>query len=205
MDSILVFFIKGGLTMWPLLAFSIVSLAIVIEKALFLRRARIAPPFLLDQVRARLLDAKREEALAYLRQDGSPMARILAAGVTTSERRREVVRDRLEDAGRHQLPLLEAHLNALGIIAGVSPLLGLLGTVSGMIKVFNAISVRGVGEPGSLAGGISEALYSTAMGLLVAIPAYIAYRFLRHRAEVLAVEMERVAMEFLDFLTRSEP
>ncbi len=204
MTGILVFFQKGGPTMWPLLFASIISVAIFIEKALFLRRGRVAPPFLLDQVRARLLDSKREEALAYLRQDGSPMAQVLAAGVATKERRREVLRDRLEDAGRHQLPTLEAHLNALGIIAGVSPLLGLLGTVSGMIKVFNTIALRGVGQAGALAGGISEALFSTAMGLMVAIPAYIAYRYFRRRAEVLAVEMERVAMELLDFLTGGE-
>jgi len=204
MTGVIVFFQKGGPTMWPLLVASIISVAILIEKALFLRRGRVAPPFLLDQVRARLLDSKREEALAYLRQDGSPMAHVLATGVATKERRREVIRDRLEDAGRHQLPLLEAHLNALGIIAGVSPLLGLLGTVSGMIKVFNTIALRGVGHADALAGGISEALFSTAMGLMVAIPAYIAYRYFRHRAEVLAVEMERVAMELLDFLTGGE-
>jgi len=202
--GVIVFFQKGGPTMWPLLIASIISVAILIEKAFFLRRGRITPPFLLDQVRARLLDSKREEALAYLRQNGSPMAQVLAAGVATKERRREVIRDRLEDAGRHQLPELEAHLNALGIIAGVSPLLGLLGTVSGMIKVFNTIALRGVGHADALAGGISEALFSTAMGLMVAIPAYIAYRYLRHRAEVLAVEMERVAMELLDFLTGGE-
>ncbi|RMF87433.1 MAG: MotA/TolQ/ExbB proton channel family protein [Nitrospirae bacterium] len=190
--------------MWPLLLASILSLAILLDRARFLRRNRVVPPFLLDQVRARLLDGKREEALAYLRQDGSPMARVLAAGVAARERRREVVRDRLEDAGRHQLPRLEAHLNTLGIIAGVSPLLGLLGTVSGMIKVFNTIAQQGVGQAGALAGGISEALFSTAMGLLVAIPAFIAYRYFRHRAEVLAVEMERVAMELLDFLTEQE-
>jgi len=202
MSNLLLFFEKGGPTMWPLLVGSVIALAILIEKASFLRRPKVVPPFLLDQIRARLLDGKGEEALAYLRQDDSPMARILTAGLMSREESREVLRDRLEDAGRHQLPVLEAHLNALGIVAGVSPLLGLLGTVSGMIKVFNTIALKGVGNASALAGGISEALFSTAAGLLVAIPAYIAYRYFRRRAEVLAVEMERTSIEFVDFLTR---
>jgi biopolymer transport protein ExbB len=121
-------------------------------------------------------------------------------GLANRDRPREVMMDRLEDAGRHVAHDLDRFLNTLGTIAGVAPLLGLLGTVTGIIKAFNAIQAGGVGDPQALSGGISEALVTTAAGLCVAIPAYIAYRYLRGRVDAIVVQIEKDVIRFTDAL-----
>jgi biopolymer transport protein ExbB len=128
----------------------------------------------------------------------SPLGRLLAAGLENRHRSREVLMERLEDTGRHVVHELERYLNTLGTIAGVSPLLGLLGTVTGIIKAFNAINAGGGGDPRMLSGGIAEALVATAAGLCVAIPSLIAYRYLRGRVERIVVEMEKNALRLVD-------
>ncbi len=129
---------------------------------------------------------------------------MLAAGLAYRHADREVVKERIEDSGRHVVHELERYLNPLGTIAQISPLLGLLGTVVGIMKVFAAITTNGVGDPGVLAGGISEALITTAAGLSVAIPAVIAYRYLRGRIDGLVVQMEKEALKFLDLVEYRE-
>ena len=114
-------------------------------------------------------------------------------------------RERIEDTGRHVVHDLNRFLNSLGTVAAISPLLGLLGTVVGMMKVFHDITQYGVGDPGALAGGISQALITTAAGLLIAIPALIAYRYLRGRVEELVVEMEKEANKLIDALAAQRP
>jgi biopolymer transport protein ExbB len=144
-----------------------------------------------------------DKVIAALEQN-SPLGRVLAAGLANRHRPREVMMERLEDTGRHVVHELERFLNTLGTIASVTPLLGLLGTVTGIIKAFNAITEGGMGDPRMLSGGISEALITTAAGLLVAIPALIAYRYLRGRVERIVVDMEKNAIQLADALERSQ-
>jgi biopolymer transport protein ExbB len=134
---------------------------------------------------------------------GSPLGKIVAAGLLNRTHGREIVKESIEDTGRHVVHELERFLNSLGTIAAIAPLLGLLGTVFGMIEVFNVISERGTGEAGLLAGGISQALITTAAGLAVAIPSLLFYRYLRGRVDQLVVHMEQEAMRLVDVIHSS--
>jgi len=188
--------------MLPIILASILAAAIIIERLWTLQRQRVIPRDLAAKVwewaRERQLDEKHLRALAA----NSPLGRVLAAGLANRNQSREVMQEVVEDTGRHVIHDLERYLNSLGTIAAVSPLLGLLGTVIGMVKVFTAITTAGVGNPSVLAGGISEALITTAAGLSVAIPSLIGYRYLRGRIDELVVEMEKEAMKLVDTLHR---
>lgn len=190
----------GGWLMLPILLCSIIAVAIIIERLWTLQRRRVLPKDLAMRVwewaRDRQLDQKHLTVLSA----NSPMGRILAAGLANRHQSREVLKEIVQDTGRHVVHELERYLNSLGTIAAITPLLGLLGTVIGMVKVFTAITTAGVGNPGVLAGGISEALITTAAGLSVAIPSLIAYRYLRGRVDALVVEMEKEAMKLIDAL-----
>lgn len=188
----------GGLLMWPLLICSILSLAIILERLWFLRTRRVIPTQLVARVRAwdeaGALDANILDKL----RAGSPLGRILAAGLANRHQDREVMKESIEEVGRHEVHDLERFLNALGTIAVITPLLGLLGTVIGMIKVFEVITALGIGDPGVLAAGISEALITTATGLTIAIPSLMFYRYFRGRVEALVVTMEREALNLIE-------
>lgn len=190
----------GGWLMLPILLCSVIAVAIIIERLWTLQRRRVLPKDLAmrvwDWARDRQLDQKHLTVLSA----NSPMGRILAAGLANRHQSREVLKEIVQDTGRHVVHELERYLNSLGTIAAITPLLGLLGTVIGMVKVFTAITTAGVGNPGVLAGGISEALITTAAGLSVAIPSLIAYRYLRGRVDALVVEMEKEAMKLIDAL-----
>lgn len=190
----------GGWLMLPILLCSVIAVAIIIERLWTLQRRRVLPKDLAMRVwewaRDRQLDQKHLTVLSA----NSPMGRILAAGLANRHQSREVLKEIVQDTGRHVVHELERYLNSLGTIAAITPLLGLLGTVIGMVKVFTAITTAGVGNPGVLAGGISEALITTAAGLSVAIPSLIAYRYLRGRVDALVVEMEKEAMKLIDAL-----
>lgn len=188
----------GGPLMWPIIACSIFALGIVVERLWTLQEKRVIPPDRVQKVR-QLLEAGQvtDKVIAALERD-SPLGRVLAAGLANRHRSREIMMERLEDTGRHVVHELERFLNALGTIASISPLLGLLGTVTGIIKAFNAINAGGMGDPRMLSGGISEALITTAAGLLVAIPALIAYRYLRARVDRIVIEMEKRAIELAE-------
>ena len=134
----------------------------------------------------------------------SPLGQVLAAGLAYRHAPRDVLKEVVEDTGRHVVHDLERYLNPLGTIAAISPLLGLLGTVSGMIRSFTAITAEGVGNPAVLAGGISEALITTAAGLTVAIPALIAYRYLRGRVDGLVVKIEKESIRFIEALLHQQ-
>ena len=191
---------SGGWLMVPILACSIVSMAIIAERFWTLQPKRIAPANLVVQVwqwaKSGHLD---EERIRGLRK-GSPLGRILAAGLASQNLDRELMKEGIEDVGRHVVHELERYLNSLGTIASVSPLLGLLGTVIGMIKVFAVITTQGIGDPAVLAGGISEALITTAAGLTVAIPSLMFYRFFRGRVDELVVTMEQEALKMVEAL-----
>ena len=186
--------LAGGWLMVPIILCSIIAVAIVLERFLALRGGRVMPGVIPAQVKQwaiqQELDAKHIEQL----RRSSPLGRVLAAALDNRDRAREVIKEAVEDTGRHVVHELERFLNTLGTIAGITPLLGLLGTVVGMIKVFSSIMVHGVGDPNELAGGISEALITTAAGLTVAIPSYFFYRYFRGLVRAYVVQMEQQAL-----------
>lgn len=188
----------GGLLMWPLLICSILSLAIILERLWFLRTRRVIPTQLVARVRAWDEAGALDASILDKLRAGSPLGRILAAGLANRQQDREAMKESIEEVGRHEVHDLERFLNALGTIAVITPLLGLLGTVIGMIKVFEVITALGIGDPGVLAAGISEALITTATGLTIAIPSLMFYRYFRGRVEALVVTMEREALNLLE-------
>ena len=190
----------GGWVMLPILLCSVIATAIIAERIWTLRQRRIAPDNLVVQIwnlaRAGQLTEERVRAL----RKASPLGRILAAGLVNMHLSRDLMKESIEDVGRHVVHDLERYLNTLGTIAAITPLLGLLGTVLGMIKVFTVITTQGVGNPGVLAGGIAEALITTAAGLIVAIPSLLFYRFFRGRVDELVVTMEQEAIKLVEAL-----
>jgi len=197
---VLEFFKAGGLTMWPLLMFSIAALGIAGERFWSLQSKRIAPKGLVNLVwqweQAGQLDAKRIQEL----RRASPLGRILAAGLVNRRHERAVIKESIEEVGRHVAHELERFIGALGTIATASPLLGLLGTVLGMIKIFSVVSSEGVGDPALLAGGIAEALITTVTGLFIAIPSLILYRYFRGRVDDLIITMEQEALKMVEIM-----
>lgn len=194
-------FVKaGGFLMLPILICSVVALAIVVERSLALRRKRIIPDNLVAQVwqwtKAGAIEPKRIHSL----KAGSPLGRILAAGLVNQKYEREVMKESVEEVGRHVVHDLEKYLNTLGTIAAITPLLGLLGTVFGMIEVFSAITNKGVGDATILAGGISKALITTAAGLSIAIPSLIFYRYFKGKIDELVVGMEQEALKLIEVM-----
>lgn len=199
--QVLEIIMAGGWAMVPILACSAVALAIILERFWTLRRKAVIPPELGQQVltwaRTRKLDPKHIDAL----RETSPLGELLAAALVVRHRSREIIKERVEDTGRHVVHQLERFLNTLGTIALISPLLGLLGTVFGMIEMFFAVMLSGVGDPLKMAGGIGEALVCTASGLCVAIPAYFFHRYFRGRVSELVIDMEKQVIALTDELT----
>ena len=179
---------SGGWLMAPIILCAIIAMGIILERFWTLQQKRVIPEDLTSKVwgwvKKDQLDQKQIQSL----HQGSALGQILAAGLINRDRERDVMKDSIQDTGRHVVHELERYLETLGTIAAITPLLGLLGTVIGMVKVFTAITTHGVGNPTVLAGGIAEALITTAAGLTVAIPALIGYRYYRNRVESLVVE-----------------
>lgn len=195
----------GGWLMLVIIACSIAAIAICIERFIALNRRRIAPPHLLATVWKQLRSGGLDrEALKTLR-GSSPLGRILAAGLANSHHGREIMKDSIEEAAAHVVHDLERYLNTLGTIAAVAPLLGLLGTVVGMIRVFAEIMAQGTGNASALAGGISEALITTAAGLCVAIPALVMHRYFSGRVDAIVVDLEQQAIRLVDALHQRNP
>lgn len=188
----------GGWVMVPIIACSIIAAGIFLERLWTLQPKRVLPVNLAKQVREWITHDELDGAHLQQLHQSSPLGQMLAAGLANRNQPRDVIRESIEDAGRHAVHELERYLSPLGTIASLSPLLGLLGTVLGMIKTFAAISSAGVGSPAALAGGISEALITTAAGLSIAIPALVAYRHLRARVDGLIVQMEKETIKFLE-------
>jgi biopolymer transport protein ExbB len=192
--------LAGGWLMLPIIICSIAVLGICIEKYLSLNPQKIAPQHLLAQVWSWLKNNQMNPSkLAELRGT-SPLGMILAAGLSNSRHGREVMKESILEAANQVIHDLERYLNSLGTIAAITPLLGLLGTVIGMIKVFNEIMLAGTGNAGVLAGGISEALITTAAGLSVAIPALIMHRYYVRRIDSIVVTLEQEAIKLVDAL-----
>ena len=190
----------GGWLMLPIIACSIVALAIIVERVWSLQVRKVLPRNLVAQVwRWEKINQLNDQHLQEL-QSSSPLGSILAAGIINRNESRDIMKDSIEDTGRHVVHELERYLNSLGTIAAITPLLGLLGTVIGMIKVFATITTQGVGNPGALAGGISEALLTTAAGMSVAIPTLMFYRYFRGRVRMLVVRMEQEALRMVEVM-----
>jgi biopolymer transport protein ExbB len=190
----------GGWLMVPIVACSIIATAVVIERTWMLRRSRIMPANLVARIRGwhrrnELNDEHIEEIRA-----GSPLGRLLAAGLINRNHSREIMKEAIEETGRQVVAELERFLNTLATIASVTPLLGLLGTVLGMIDVFGVIMEAGVGDAAPLAGGISKALITTAAGLSVAIPALMFHRFFDNKVARLALDMEEQSLRLVDVM-----
>jgi len=188
----------AGWPIWPLILASVIALALIFERLWTLRQSAVAPPGLVDRVLAEYRQkGLSPELLAQTAHQG-PLGRILAAGLANVKSTRPVMREAIEEAGRVVTHDLERYLTTLGTIAAMAPLLGLFGTVVGMIEIFGSQTAAG-SNPIQLAHGISVALYNTAFGLIVAIPSMIFYRHFRAKVDSFVVEMEQQAIKLVDF------
>jgi len=190
----------GGWLMIPILLCSVIAAAIIVERLWTLRQKKVIPEKLLTGIWNLLSnDALTDQHISEI-ENGSPLGRVLAAGLINRHLSRDLIRESIEENGRHVVHEMERFMNTLGTISTIAPLLGLLGTVIGMIRVFTAITVIGIGDPAQLAGGISEALITTAAGLSIAIPSLIFHRHLKRKIDELVVAMEQEAMKLVEFL-----
>ena len=193
----------GGILMLPIILCSVLAIAVIIERFWMLNPSLIAPKNMLPDVWAKIkqnqLSANELRELRY----SSPLGQILAAGLVNAKSGRDIMTESIEQAASHVIHDMSRYLNLLGTIAQITPLLGLLGTVLGMIQVFTEIMAQGTGNANALAGGISEALITTAAGLTVAIPTLLFYRFFQRRIDSLVVELERESIKLVDALHTS--
>jgi biopolymer transport protein ExbB len=196
--------IAGGWVMVPIILCSVVAAAIILERLWTLQPRRVVPRDLSRQVWDWVSSNQLSHQHVQELRINSPLGQILAAGLANRQQDRATMKEVVEDTGRHVVHELERYLNTLGTIAAISPLLGLLGTVTGMIRTFSALTSGGASDPAALAGGISEALITTAAGLMVAIPALIGYRYLRGRVDALVVQMEKEAIGLVEALQRKQ-
>jgi len=197
-------FMAGGPVMWPILLCSIFAMAITIEKFWYIHKIRIDAQDFLKTILNKIKGHDTKEALKICDKTKSPIANILKAGILKHGRSRQQIKEAIEDASLFEVPKLEKNLTILATIAHISPLLGLLGTVTGMVKCFQTIQLKATSfhpvSPGDLAGGIWEALLTTVFGLIVAIPTFVAYNYLVTKINNFILEMEKAATELVNFL-----
>lgn len=189
--------------MYPIIFCSIVALAVFLERLWVLRRKSILPPEFIRNVEDLIRKQKIADALFLCQGDASSIAKIFFAGLKNAGRGMWLVKESIEERGGREAAMLEKHSAILSTIANLAPLLGLLGTVSGMIKTFNVISIQGVGNPAPLAGGIAEALITTAAGLTIAIPTLVCHRIVRDKAGSLIFEMEENSIRIIELMEKS--
>ena len=195
----------GGWPMLPLLLLGVAALAIILERLWSLRRSEVMPPKLGEEVRNWAARGQLDPAHIESLRRNSPLGALLAAALDVRHKPRELIRERIEDTGRHLVFKMERYLSALGTIAAAGPLLGLLGTVVGMIQMFLGVLDHGLGDVNQLAGGIGKALVCTATGMIVAVPALMFHRYFRGRIASNIIDMEHEAMQLLDVLEAREP
>lgn len=195
-------FIKGGPLMYPILACSVLALAIFLERLWTYFQVGKGIHGLVRDVEGLVLKDRIDEALIVCQRSGTPLARILIAALRNAGKPREQLKVAVEEVGAREAAPLERYLGLLGTIASISPLLGLLGTVFGMIEAFNVIALQGHGTPATLGGGISQALITTAAGLAVAIPILLAHKYLSSRSDRMLLEMEEYSLHVVDLLGR---
>lgn len=197
--------LKGGPVMWPIILCSVIGFAIVVDKLFNIHRARIDTHRFMETISTSLKRNKIMEAIDICDKTPGPIAHIIKAGILKHDRPRQEIKEAIEDAGLHEIPRLERRLSALATIAHIAPLLGLLGTVTGMVRCFQIVQEKATSlhpvSPGDLAGGIWEALITTVAGLVVAIPTFVAYNYLVSRVDYLILDMERSATEVINIMT----
>ena len=198
------YILKGGILMIPIGFCSILALAIILERLWNLREKKVFPPAFLQDIKILLNQKNISEALELCQKTWQPVSRILEAGILKHQRSREEIKEAIENAGKQEVPFLERYLDVLATITSISPLLGLLGTVTGMIKVFRVIAMGGLGQADQLAGGISEALIATAAGLFVAIPTLVFYNIFAEWADRLILKMEKSSLELTEILAQGQ-
>lgn len=194
---------KGGILTYPLFLLLIAGLVIILIKAFQLRRSTTISPAVIEHIETLVLDRKIPEATAYCKQNSVPMTRVLLAGILNFEKSESELKDILEEAGRQEVPHIKSYLPTLGTIASVAPLLGLLGTVVGMIEVFATLSQEATVNSTMLAGGISQALVTTAIGMVIAMPTMAAYNYFVAKVQTLIIEMEKISLRMVAALKRA--
>jgi biopolymer transport protein ExbB len=202
-------FVKGGPVMYPIVLGSVLALALFLERIWALRRERVIPAAFRGRVRTMVREGKLSEAEVLCQENASSLANIVGAGLKEAGKPRREIKESVTEVGRREVASLERYVDFLGTIAAVEPLMGLLGTVTGLIRAFQkveAVANKGGGvNPGDLAAGIWVALITTAAGLIVAIPAYLGYRYLQGRVNSLIVEMEEDSLELADLIATTTP
>lgn len=191
---------KGGIVMYPIILCSIIALAVFLERLWILRRNKIIPGDFIQAIEKQIKGQDISGAMTLCEQDGSSISNIFLSGLKNTGKGMWLVKEAVEERGGRESIILEKHVGILSTIAQLTPLLGLLGTVSGMIKTFKVISLQGAGNPAMLAGGISEALITTATGLCVAIPTLVCYRIVKDKADSLIFEMEENSVRMIELL-----
>jgi len=195
--SVIEVFKAGGPVMWPLLVCSLLAVAIIVERSVNLRVSRILNPTVVERVTGLVEGGRYDRAMQVCGEHPGIYTHIVRAGLERAHRGEAAAKEAVEDAGRHETARLGRYLGALGTIAAISPLLGLLGTVTGMIEVFRTISEAGTGQAAQLSNGISQALITTATGLLIAIPALVAYNFFQAKVDAMVTDIERESLRVL--------
>ena len=198
-EAVYEFVVAGGWMMVPILLCSIAAMAICVERIWSLSPSKIAPPHLIAQVWRWIKEDEFDVERMRKLKMSSPLGYILASGLTNSSER-DTMKESIEEAASHVIHDLERYLSPLGTIASITPLLGLLGTTVGMIKVFSEIMIKGTGDAQVLAGGISEALITTAAGLAIAIPALMMHRYFQRRIDSIVVQLEQQSLKLVDAL-----
>jgi biopolymer transport protein ExbB len=199
--NLLDIFLKGGFIMWPILLSSIIGLAVSIDRFIMLRKAKINVPAFMVRIRGFIKKKDISGAISYCMQEKSPVANIVRKGLKKYKYGHDRVKDAIENAGSQEISKLEKGLSVLASVAGIAPLLGFLGTVTGMIQAFMTIQdLAGAANPSDLAGGIWEALITTAFGLIIGIPAFALYNYFLSAVKKLVGEMETVANDVIDVI-----
>jgi len=201
MSDVIAFLAKGGIIMYPLVLCSVIGLAVVCERAVSLRRKKVVIPEIVGVIRNIRGPEDIGLAASICEQHRGPFANIIRSGLNARDRSRDEIREVLEDTGRQETHRLERGLVILETVAAIAPLLGLLGTVIGILKVFNVISQVGVGQASAMAGGISEALITTVVGLSIGIPAVVAYNWLAKKVDGLILVMEKHSSSLLKIVS----
>jgi len=208
-QSILDFVIKGGPIMIPIGLCSLVALAVIVERLVSLRRSRVIPSGFLPGLKVALGDGQedRPKALEYCKSNGSPLANILAAGIKKLGHSEDVLERHIDDAGQREVFKLRKYLRLLSVIGSIAPLLGLLGTIFGMITAFQTVAAtaEALGRTELLAKGIYEAMITTAGGLIVAIPVWVAYHYLSARIDRFVGEMDQLTVDFIEEYAEHRP
>lgn len=197
-------FEKGGFLMYPIFICSLIAITIFFERMFYLKSIKTKSKRFVLRVKNLVKKGSIELAISACRKSPTPISQIMLAGLMKFGRGRDEMKEAIEDSANQEIPVLEKNLSTLSTIGNITPLLGLLGTVFGMVKAFNVISVMGVGKPEALAGGISEALLTTAFGLSIAIPTIVVYNYLSHRVDKLIRDMEINCVDLIDLLTFQE-